>query len=616
MVIVPMGVSAKTDIDYEHVSVHIKVLKSNKMVVTETGKVKGDAQSELTRKVPLYFEIGDGRQRLAKITDVAGSATSFRSSKLGNAIYLTAKTGGMNQTYTINYTYDFSTIDRTGTQVRLPIVKYDNYRQIEQLDFDIEFEDLDTFDSFQWVLNGQSVADDLLTYQVENNHITGSFNGLLAESDFSIITEVPYDYFINDHNNYNTIGITFFLFTFAIFIITFGLYLCAKRKIRRAPVFREPPAGLSPSEIGLLYKGEAGDKDIIAYIVSFAVRGLLKIETIVSEDGKKETFRLVKLKEINSDDEIENYIFYQIFDNRDKEIIDEFKGRFYQKLAYAKKQLDIRTLEDKVYEKKSCTLLYLIYGFDFLVFLALQLCFFQSILGSNFDAIVCTLFAFFATLSLLFTINHDLPLLKKISYIIIFVPILIMVAYSFMNLRYNWFYVVCLFLIFIMLFLGKEIQRRFQNHSYIVRKVEGFRRYLKKYTPKYQEIFYAYLPYAYALGVSKEWVKNSKGLDVEEPVWIDGYKVWSPNEFSKIFEYRMEIIGKVLASMPATKKHTILKRKPRKKAEAKVSKSKKFVEETKLVEETLKKEKPVKKTQKKKATKKIVKRSRKKKEEE
>ena len=484
------------------------------------------------------------------------------------------------------------------------------------MDFDIEFEDLDTFESFQWVLNGQSVADDLLTYQVDNNHITGSFNGLLAESDFSIITEVPYDYFINDHNNYNTVGITFFLFTFAIFIITFGLYLGAKRKIKRAPIFREPPAGLSPSEIGLLYKGEAGDKDVISYIVSFAVRGLLKIETLPSENGKKETFRLVKLKELNSDDEIENYIFYQIFDNRDKEIIDEFKGRFYQKLAYAKKQLNIRTLEDKVYEKKSCTLLYLIYGFDFLVFLALQLCFFQNILGSTFDAVVCTLFAFFATLSLLFTINHDLPLLKKISYIIIFVPILIMVAYSFMNLRYNWFYVVCIFLIFIMLFLGKEIQKRFQNHSYIVRKVEGFRRYLKKYTPKYQEIFYAYLPYAYALGVSKEWIKNSRELDVPEPIWLDGYKTWSSNEFSKIFEYRMETIGKILASMPVTKKHSILKRKPRKKAEEKVSKKKNFVEETKVVDEVLQKEKLVKKATKKKTAKKTVRKSRKKKEEE
>ena len=167
-----------------------------------------------------------------------------------------------------------------------------------------------------------------------------------------------------------------------------------------------------------------------------------------------------------------------------------------------------------------------------------------------------------------------------------------------------------------MLFLGKEIQKRFQNHSYIVRKVEGFRRYLKKYTPKYQEIFYAYLPYAYALGVSKEWIKNSRELDVPEPIWLDGYKTWSSNEFSKIFEYRMETIGKILASMPVTKKHSILKRKPRKKAEEKVSKKKNFVEETKVVDEVLQKEKLVKKATKKKTAKKTVRKSRKNKEEE
>lgn len=580
----PLSVKADSNINYKEISLQIKITKDSKVYVEETGEVGGQGASVVVRRLPFYFITQSGDKRLAKISDVEGSALSFRYSNFGDAMYLQAKTNDKKQTYTLSYVYDFSSIEGIGNTLYIPLLRKEDYENIERLSFDFEFEDLDELNQFQWLFNQEAIADNMINYHVSGNHIRGSLSTFTDHPNITFMMEVPNHYFDQDHNNYHTNAIIFFLFTGFMLIIAFILYLMAKRKVKRPPYVKTPPGDLTPAEIGLIYKGEAGDKEIMSYIVSFATRGFLKIEEITKKDHSK-VFQLRKLKDMESDDDVELYVFEQLFSKSDHVVIDSLKGKFYAKLAYAKKQLNNRSLEDRVYDKKSYFLLYLIYGLTLFAFLSLELCFCFSVIGILSDSIICVLFTFFAIICLLFTIKHSVPYLKQISYTVVFIPLTIMVLYSFTDLRYNWFYVVCIIMMLVMLFLGKEIQKRFQEHSYIVRKIEGFRRYLKESQAKSSEQFYEYLPYAYVLGVSKQWIRHNQENQIVLPTWINHEIELS--SFAKLFEYYMEIINTVLSMIPENKAPKYHYRKP----SNKIQKRKTFEEETKIADAASKKQK-------------------------
>ena len=179
--------------------------------------------------------------------------------------------------------------------------------------------------------------------------------------------------------------------------------------------------------------------------------------------------------------------------------------------------------------------------------------------------------------------KHEVPYLKKVAYSIVLVPLFIMVIYSFICLRYNWFYVCCIGMMLIMLFLGKEIQKRFKEHSYIVRKIDGFRRYLKEKSAKSEEQFYDYLPYAYVLGVSKQWIRHNEKVNL--PSWLDVNL--KSTSFIQCFEYYMETINSILFSLP--QEH--LPKLRYKKKTVKNKNIKNFAEETKKADESFKKQK-------------------------
>ena len=579
--LLPLSVKADSNINYKKIALQIKITKDSKAYITETGEIGGQGENVIVRRLPFYFVTQSGDKRLAKISDVEGSALSFRYSNFGNAMYLQAKTNDKNQTYTLSYIYDFSSIEGIGNTLYIPLLQKEDYANIDLLSFDIEFENLDHIDYFQWLFDQEIVADNMINYHVSESHITGNISTLKKHSDLSFMVEIPNDYFYQDHNNYHTNALLFFLFTGFMLIIVFIIYLMAKRKVKRPPYVKTPPGDLTPPEIGLMYKGEAGDKEITSYIVSFATKGFLKIEEITKKDHSK-VFQLRKLKNMKSDDEVELYVFEQLFSKSDCVVIDSLKRKFYAKLAYAKKQLNNRSLEDKIYDKKSYFLLYLIYGLTLFAFLSLELCFCFSVIGILSDSIICVLFTFFAILCLLFTIKHSVPHLKQIAYVIVFIPLTIMALYSFTDLRYNWFYVVCIIMMLVMLFLGKEIQKRFQEHSYIVRKIEGFRRYLKDAQAKSSEQFYEYLPYAYVLGVSKQWIRHNQDNKIVLPTWINHEVELS--SFAKLFEYYMEVIHTVFSMIPESKMPKYQHRKPTRQNQNR----KNFEEETKIADEASK----------------------------
>lgn len=579
---IPINVNAKTKNNFDEIHTKIKITKDSKIYVTETGQVNGIGNHTIVRKLPFYFVNQMNEKRLAKISQIEGSAMSFRYSNFGDSMYLRAKVNDNKNSYTISYVYDFSSVGGVENTLYIPLIKSSDYENIDSYTFDIELENTESLEQFQWLMDDEIISDSQLNYSVIGNHITGKLLIPLHSTTITSMIKVPENYFYQTHNNYHTNAILFFIATGLVLIAAFILYLLAKRQVKKPPIVKFPPANLSPAEIGYIYKGVVGDKEVLSYLINYAIKGNMKIAEY-SQKNNKITSWFVKQESLNSKDEIESYIYHQLFVNRDKVEIQALKGKFYKKLEYAKKQLSYRTLEDKIYDKKSYLLLYLIYGLTLFMFLSLQLCFCFSVLGSLFDSIICVLLSFFAILCLLFTVKHEVPYLKKVAYSIVLVPLFIMVIYSFICLRYNWFYVCCIGMMLIMLFLGKEIQKRFKEHSYIVRKIDGFRRYLKEKSAKSEEQFYDYLPYAYVLGVSKQWIRHNEKVNL--PSWLDVNL--KSTSFIQCFEYYMETINSILFSLP--QEH--LPKLRYKKKTVKNKNIKNFAEETKKADESFKKQK-------------------------
>ena len=577
--LIPMKGYAKYDLDYQEIHKEVYVTRDSEVIVTETGQVSTDSKVTVVRALPFYFDTVFQNKRLAEIRDVQGSATSFRYSNLGSTMYLKAVVNQNHPSYRISYIYDFSSIEGIGNQLYLPLLKKEEYHSVKQFTFKITFESLSTFEQFQWLLDQKIVDYDQIDFHVSNGTIEGTYQGELKQQDLTLMQQLPSDYFYQNHNHYHNNAILFFLFTGCMLIIVFILYFMAKRKVKTPPIVKTPPAKLSPAEIGYIYKGEVSDKDIFSYLVLFATKNLIKIE----EDDKTKSLKLIKQKELESADEIENTIFQQLFSTSTSVSVNSFKGKYYKKLNKLREKLSKRTLEDQVYDKKSYSLLYLIYGLTLFAFLSLELCFCFSVIGILSDSMICVLFTFFVILCLLFTINHQVPYLKQLSYGIIFIFLFMMSAYSFTDFRYNWFYIVCIIMMLMMLALGKEIQKQFKGHSYIVRRIEGFRRFLKEEKAKSQEQFYQYLPYAYVLGVSKNWFRHNQNNQFSSPSWMNEVSFAT---FSKLFEYYMETIGMVF-SAPDEEIHPQRERKVV--SIKKGRKNKNFEEETKIADAANKK---------------------------
>jgi len=105
------------------------------------------------------------------------------------------------------------------------------------------------------------------------------------------------------------------------------------------PVRYEPPAGLSPAEVGTVLDERADLVDVSATLLDLAVRGYLRIEEIESTGFlflRDKDWRLVKLREGSDLRPHESLLFDRLFDARDQVTISQLKNKFYAHLPAIK----------------------------------------------------------------------------------------------------------------------------------------------------------------------------------------------------------------------------------------------------------------------------------------
>ena len=98
------------------------------------------------------------------------------------------------------------------------------------------------------------------------------------------------------------------------------------------PVRYEPPAGLSPAEVGTVLDERADLVDVTATLIDLAVRGYLRIEEIESTGLlflRDQDWRLVKLRDGGDLRAHESLLFACLFEAREQVTVSQLRNRFY-----------------------------------------------------------------------------------------------------------------------------------------------------------------------------------------------------------------------------------------------------------------------------------------------
>ncbi len=268
----------------------------------------------------------------------------------------------------------------------------------------------------------------------------------------------------------------------------------------------EPPADLTPAEVGVIVDNRADLRDITATLIDLAVRGHLTIEE------REEKDYVFERSAVSGADLAphESALLRAVFGGRRTRRLSELKDRFYRDLPELKSQLLATLIEHGVYTESPTMVAGKYLGLGFLVGLAI---FFGGLLAQAVLPL--------ATMAVLWAAIAS--------------ALVIMLFGLFMPARTK---------------RGTELLRQVKGFEEFLTRVESDR-YKRKITGP--EMFEKCLPYAMALGVAAQWAKAFQDLYREPPDWYHGHALSTFNS---------HILVSNLNSMSA-ETHSVMQSAPR-----------------------------------------------------
>ncbi len=252
----------------------------------------------------------------------------------------------------------------------------------------------------------------------------------------------------------------------------------------------EPPADLTPGQVGLLIDEKVDPQDIVSEIIELARRGYLKIEKKEVKRflfGHKNEYIFHKLKDI--DDNLTNYqktLLRGIFKgNKTKVKLSSLKGKFYNTFSKASDQIYKSTLH-KYFTRNPKT---------------------DKTIGYT----------------LLFSIIfYQFFLMDKAEKIFSFS----------LNSIVGWIILIILITIAVDFFLSRNLPQKtpigMQHYLFIKGLKENLKRGAWRDSIKEKHLFIEeIIPYAIALGTIKQLAKDMKELDLQPPDYLNSFVAWN-----------------------------------------------------------------------------------------
>lgn len=411
--------------------------------------------------------------------------------------------------------------------------------------------------------------NDKIEYEVNGSTITGRYNGTLKSYEgITVRLEMEEGYF----TGYESTVDKFIYIMFGLPIIFLIISILMWKKYGDDEPIVEtvefyPPEGYNSLEIGYLYKGAAGNKDVVSMMVYLANKGYIKIEEIEEQNlfFKEKTFKIIKLKEYDGNNVNERVFLNGLFRYGRKEVtMSDLTNKFYTTMNRILRNINSSKNEKKIYEKKSLNKKKYIVLMIIATFLLISI---KPMLDyGDEEAIVGLIFPAIGFTVLFSMLFGKTPISVKIFGLVwggMFggIPFAAFVIPCLaIEKIYLTCYIVGLACIAGMIIVYKIMPKRTKYGTEIFGKILGFKRFLETVEKEKLEMlvmdnptyFYDILPYTYVLGISNKWISKFEEIAISSPDWYSGTSAFSVSRFGGAMNSAMWSATSAMTSSPSS----------------------------------------------------------------
>ncbi len=551
-----------------------------------------------------------------KIVRLDGSTTSNRA-QISNVLVSETSTASMEDNI---YKLQIGEADKTLMGEHDYVIKYtynlgkDRQKDYDELYFNIIGDEWDTvignitftitmpkdFDvSKLGFSSGQTGSTDnsKVKYNVQNNIISGSYNGVLNEKEaLTIRCELDEGYFVNAGLTINPSDYIAFLIPLlflAVALFIWSIYGRDEQVVETIEFY--PPEGFNSLEVGYLYKGKADNTDVTSLLIYLANKGYIKITEIDEKTlfSTSKSFKITKLKDYDGNNINEKIFLEGLFSCRrieydDKDVIEVTKSdlynEFYLTMSKILKNINTKENKNKLFERKASSksifiILMIIATYILITIVPLiskgNSSYFYLDISSLVIALVFPGLGFSLTMAGMFSDNNTISVngVRFNSKIAAKVFLLIWgllfggipwVIFVLPTLRQDPLYLIG-YLVGIgcvagMIICIKFLPKRTKYGNEILGKIKGFKNFLEVAEKEKLEAmvlqdptyFYDILPFTYVLGVSNKWIKKFESISLKAPDWYDSPSTFDMITFQTFMTSTMSSAQSAMASSPSS----------------------------------------------------------------
>ena len=568
------------DYDITKYDVDIVVDEHNKYSIKENIDTYFNVSKHgIIRRIPLYNNIirQDGtRERNRVLISNVHVNEEFASSrenynyvlKIGSA----DKTLTGKHSYTISYDYDIG-LDKNNKydELYFNIIGTEWDTNISNVTFKITMPK--EFDAsklgFSYGEYGESNTDNI-SYDVDGNVITGSFDGtLLAGEGLNVRMELPEGYFIRKSVGSSLLECWYYIIPILGVIVAYVVWKKYGKDDQVVDVVSfYPPENMNSLDVAFAKKGSVNSNDAVSLLVYLASKGYIKI---VEDKKSKSRFTIQKVKEYDGNNKEEELFFRGLFKKVwDSISSDELNESFYLTINSILTKKNSTVNKKQIFNCQASSKRILLF---FLMFITATLSTLVPAIGYKFSdmyfpLIIVNLVG--TTILIMFSLIYDnnytkMGLTNSLIFAGIFIMVFSIFNFSLVGFEYIYYdvvyligFILCMVCTYLIYFFYVIVIKRTEYGTKILGEVNGFKKFLETAEKDKLEslvhddpsYFYNILPYAYVLGVSDAWIKQFEGIAIAPPDWYESADTFDYYRFNRSLNRTIHSASRVMNSVP------------------------------------------------------------------
>ena len=568
------------DYDITKYDVEIVVDEHNKYSIKENIDTYFNVSKHgIVRRIPLYNNIirQDGiRERNRVLISNVHVNEEFASSRENNNYVL--KIGSADKTingkhsYSISYDYDIG-LDKNNNydELYFNIIGTNWDTDISNVTFKITMPK--EFDAsklgFSYGEYGYSNTDNI-SYDVDGNVITGSFDGtLLAGEGLNVRMELPEGYFIRKSVGSSLLECWYYIIPILGVLFSYLIWKKYGKDDQVVDVVSfYPPESMNSLDVAFAKKGSVNSNDAVSLLVYLASKGYIKI---VEDKKSKSRFTIQKVKEYDGNNKEEELFFRGLFKKVwDSISSDELNESFYLTINSILTKKNSTANRKELFNSKSSNKRYILFLF---MLITSSLSTIIPALGYKlsdiiFSIIICNLIGIVALI--IVGIIYDNNCTKKglnsaLGFAFFFVLALAVANFTIIGFEYIYYdtvyligFILCMVCTYLIYFFYLIVTKRTEYGNKVLGEVNGFKKFLETAEKDKLEslvhddplYFYNILPYAYVLGVSDAWIKQFEGIAIAPPDWYESADTFDYYRFNRSLNRTIHSASRVMNSVP------------------------------------------------------------------